>query len=71
MHDDSSDVQTVVLTTQAGRTFTLRFTLSAAGKLFAEAHNALNSVACLRSVSYGGNPAPSLRLQNTVDEKVI
>jgi hypothetical protein len=70
-HDVGSDVQTVVLTTDTGHTFTLRFTLRAAGRLFSEAHNTLNSVACSPSVSHRGNPAPGLRLPNTVDGKVI
>lgn len=49
--DPGSDVQTVVLTTDTGHTFTLRFTMRAAGRLFSEAHNTLNSVAveCNRS----------------------
>ncbi len=49
--DPGSVVQTVQLTTDTGHTFTLRFTLRAAGRLFSEAHNALNSVAveCNRS----------------------
>jgi len=71
MHDDSSDVQTVMLTTVTGRYFTLRFTLRAAGQLFSEAHNSLNSVACSPIVSHRGNPAPGLRSPNTVDKKVI
>lgn len=71
MHDDSSDVQTVMLTTVTGRYFTLRFTLRAAGRLFSEAHNSLNSVACSPIVSHRENRGPGLRSPNTICEKVI
>lgn len=49
--DPGSVVQVVKLTTRDGHTFTLRFTMRAAGRLFAEAHNTLNSIAveCNRS----------------------
>lgn len=69
MHDASSDVQTVKLTTVTGRHFTLRFTLRAAGKLFADAHNSLNSVACSPIVHHRGKPDQTLRRPNTVDKK--
>lgn len=62
---DVDDMQTVQLATAQGHSFTLRFTMRAAGKLFADAHDALNSVACATCRNQGQNNEDCLRLPNT------
>lgn len=63
--DNVDDVQTVKLATAQGHSFTLRYSKRAAGKLFADAHDALNSVHCLTCKRQGQNNDNCLRLTNT------
>lgn len=64
-HDDSSDVVQAVTLSSSGGAFTLRYTLSAAARGFADAI----SLTRLGNVGNRGKPDQTLRRPNTVDKK--